>query len=117
MVYQRLKSTKAITALFTEGNSVAKFPVRIYYQRFESGNQPTLVGVSVSKRNFKNAVDRNRIKRLLRVAFAKNSYLVTNQQESSFHLMILYVGNVAPTLSGLNIVVCKLLQKVKKAIP
>ena len=69
---EKLKSRKRVEELFSRGKTVAVFPIRISYQ-FQNlpANEKAIleVGVSVSKRNFKRAVDRNRIKRLLREAY------------------------------------------------
>ena len=67
---EKLKSKKLIDALFSEGQSVAAFPLRLVY--LETTFTETILaktGVSVSKRNFKTAVQRNRIKRLLRESY------------------------------------------------
>ena len=67
---ERLKSRKQIDSLFAGGKSFAAFPLRVVY-RFESpAETPGIrVGVTAPKKHFKKAVDRNRIKRLLREAY------------------------------------------------
>lgn len=67
---ERLCSRNLIDALFSEGKSVASFPIRIVYRISESTDEmadcnPTVM-FSVSKRHFKRAVCRNRVKRQLR---------------------------------------------------
>ena len=69
------------------------FPLRMVYLK---GGDKHLVGVSVSKKHFKNAVDRNRIKRLLRVAVEKQLVMTLEKMESKFCLMVLYVGKEMP---------------------
>lgn len=66
-----MKSRKTIEALFAGGKSFAVFPIRATYQFFnaEPENTGLQIGVTVSKRHFKKAVDRNRVKRLLREAY------------------------------------------------
>ena len=69
---EKLKSRKAVEELFARGKSQNIFPIRVSYQFFpvEAEGQAGLqIGVSVSKRYFKKAADRNRIKRLLREAY------------------------------------------------
>ncbi len=68
---EKLKSKKRIEHLFASGSSLAAFPLRVKY-RFApaaEGAAPVQMGVSVSKKHFKRAVDRNRIKRLIREAY------------------------------------------------
>ena len=66
---EKLKSRKQIDELFDKGKSFTVFPLRVSYS-FAPASAPILqAGVTASKRNFKKAVDRNRIKRLLREAY------------------------------------------------
>lgn len=68
---ERLKSRKQIDGLFEKGKGFGVFPIRVMYQFFPAETAPAglQAGVTVSKRHFKKAVDRNRIKRLLREAY------------------------------------------------
>jgi len=90
---EKLKSQKLIEQLFSEGKSVSAFPLRMVYLKteFEDGVQ-FKTGVSTSKRNFKNAVDRNRIKRLLKEAYRLNKAVYFNNISESYALMILYIS-------------------------
>ena len=65
---ERLCSSKLIDRLFADGNrSIGSFPVRLVWLELpESELQGIRVLVSVSKRHFKHAVDRNRAKRQIR---------------------------------------------------
>ena len=69
---EKLKSRKVVEELFARGKSLNVFPIRISYKFLPlPADEKTVlqVGVSVSKRNFKKAVDRNRIKRLLKETY------------------------------------------------
>ena len=70
---ERLKSRKMIEQLFSEGNNFVISPYRIYYllNPLTTGHSPfsVLFGAGVSAKNFKKAVDRNRIKRLTKEAY------------------------------------------------
>ena len=64
---EKLKSSKVIDLLFSEGKSVSKYPLRLVYVECDNDDDVTLkMGVSVSKKHFKHAVDRNYYKRVLR---------------------------------------------------
>ena len=63
---ERLSSRKAITSLFQSGKVLVSHPVRIIYQLTEEGNYPAVMAVSVPKRIFRRAVDRNLLKRRIR---------------------------------------------------
>jgi len=72
---ERIISKKLIEQLFENGHShsLTVFPLRAVYQVVDaSGNCPVQILVSVSKRHFKHAVDRNRIKRQIREAYRLN---------------------------------------------
>ncbi len=90
---ERLKSRKLIGKLYEEGKSIKVFPLRmVYIQSEHTSNYPAQVGVSVPKRNFKKAVDRNRIKRLLREAYRKEKLTVYNNIDEPYVFMISYLA-------------------------
>ena len=67
--HERLCSRKAIEALFAGGNrAFSAFPLRVVYRQASE----LQILVSVSKRHFKHAVDRNRAKRQIREAWRLN---------------------------------------------
>ena len=70
---EKLCAKRAIDRLFVGGNSrsVVAFPIRLVYVPVEREQDESLlkVLVTVSKKHFKHAVDRNRSKRLLREAW------------------------------------------------
>ena len=100
---EKLKSQKLIEKLFDEGKSVTVFPLRMLYLKTTHDDGSTIkTGVSVSKRNFKKAVQRNRIKRLLREAYRLNKPEYFNNITTSYALMILYIGKEATDFDSIN---------------
>lgn len=76
---ERLSSQKQIQALFSNGKSFNARPFAIrYLELAEPGQNEHQILVSVSKRNFKHAVDRNRIKRQIREAYRLNKHLLAD---------------------------------------
>ncbi len=100
---EKLKSKKKIEQLFLEGSSVTAFPLRLMYLQtsFKDGAN-IKISVSVSKRNFKKAVDRNRIKRLMREAYRLNKNSYFNNITTQYALMILYIGTDKPKFKTLE---------------
>jgi len=69
---QRLKSRKSIDAIFKSGQKINASPYKAFYtvQAFTGKRNPGVqIGVGVSKKYFKHAVDRNRVKRQMREAW------------------------------------------------
>ena len=76
---ERLKSRKQIEQLFAEGKSFVVNPFRVYFivnglpiaigTSMVNASSSLQFGIGVSTKNFKKAVDRNRIKRLTREAW------------------------------------------------
>lgn len=91
---ERLCSKRLITLLFTKGSSFNLYPLRfIVYSPQESLSGSNQILISVSKRYFKQATDRNRLKRQIREAYRLNKHLLTAQTGQSLLLLgILYIG-------------------------
>ncbi len=114
---EKLKSKKLIEQLFTEGQSVSVFPLRmVYLKTTESDEKGLKCGVSVSKRHFKKAVDRNRIKRLLREAYRLNKLTFFNNSSESYALMILYISKDGTDFESVNKKMKQLLEAFSKKV-
>ena len=59
--------------------SFSIFPIRVVYMPVEQGEVPASILISVSKRRFKRAVKRNRVKRQIREAYRKNKSLLVDE--------------------------------------
>lgn len=72
---ERLDKKKVIEKLFAGGSrSFSVFPLRVVYLPVEELEAPASILVSVSKRRFKRAVKRNRVKRQIREAYRLNKH-------------------------------------------
>jgi ribonuclease P protein component len=109
---EKLKSEKLISKLFLEGKSVSAYPLRMVYLKTTFDDDVKVkAGVSVSKRNFKRAVDRNRIKRLLRETYRLQKETFFNNMTTQYAFMILYIGKEKPTYLEIEAKMTQLLQK------
>jgi len=92
---EKLKSKKIIDALFQEGHSKVFFPLRIVWLETQLPESvPVQCGVSVSKKNFPNATDRNRIKRQLRETYRLNKTQLSQKAEQNnqqLGIMLLFI--------------------------
>jgi len=114
---EKLKSKKCIELLFSEGKAVSKFPLRLVYIATNLPNDvPIQAGVSVTKRRFKKAVTRNRIKRLMREAYRLHKNDVFNKISTSYAFMFLYLGKLEPTFEEIETSMVRLLQKFLEEI-
>jgi ribonuclease P protein component len=87
---EKLKSQKHIDLLFSKGKSVSKYPLRLVYSEIETDEKSIQFGVSVSKKNFKKAVDRNYYKRVLRECYRANKSVIHESGNKSYAIMFFY---------------------------
>lgn len=108
----RLKSKKIIDRLFIEGKNIKSYPLKLVYVPVDNSDENGLkTAVSVPKKLVKTAVQRNRIKRLMREVFRKNKYLVLNQLTSSYAFMFIYISRDEFTYEQLEKSMIKVLEK------
>ena len=93
---ERLKKEKLIKELFDTGSSFYFFPFKVYVMHNPDQTYPFhQVLFSVSKRNFKRAVDRNLLKRRMREAFRRNKHAIA----ASNKLLIAYIYSAKEILT------------------
>ena len=89
---ERIVSNLLIETLFEKGNSqsLSAYPLRAVYLRTEhrEGCEPVQLLISVPKKKFKHAVDRNRVKRQIREAYRKNKALLEGKVDEGQMLLI-----------------------------
>jgi len=93
---ERLSSKKPIDQLFTEAKTFFSYPFKVFYLFQDAEKElPVQVLITVSKKNFKKAVDRNKLKRLVREGYRKNKILLhdyLNENNKSVLFGLVYVG-------------------------
>ena len=97
---ERLCSKKTIAELFENGRSFFCHPFQVIWMIGpESIPYPAQVAFSVSKRNFRNAVTRNLIKRRLREAYRRKKYRLyqyLREREKKVSIFIIYKETYVP---------------------
>ena len=90
---ERMVSQRLIDTLFSGSHSMAAFPLRAvyYYKERAQGSAPAQLLVSVPKRHFKHAVDRNRVKRQVREAYRHHKTALYNRLPEGQQLLIAFV--------------------------
>ncbi|MBT1706050.1 ribonuclease P protein component [Chryseosolibacter indicus] len=93
---ERLNKEKLIKELFEKGSSFYLFPFKVIIKVNPDQNTTVhQVLISVSKRNFKKAVDRNKIKRRIRESYRLNKTLLPDSPK----LLIAYIYNAKEILT------------------
>ena len=129
---ERLKSRKLIEQVFKQGKAFSIFPFRVIYllkvldtnavlpitnQPIRNTSDHLQTGFTVSTKYFKKAVDRNRIKRLMREAYRlQKNELQKIVVEKNIHLAIffIYTGNELPDYTTIFDKTAAVLKRVQK---
>ena len=99
---ERLKSRKQIGLVFNEGRHINLPPLRVSCLVDQGQtDEPLQIGVGASGKHFKKAVDRNRIKRLLREAWRLQKKPLKEmllKDEKKLSVFIIYTGRHLPDM-------------------
>jgi len=114
--HEKLKSKTTIDLLFSEGKSVSKYPLRLVFVPITLENEEQLkMGVSVSKKYFKKAVDRNDFKRVLRETYRLNKTLLLENMDQPYAFMFFYQSKERLTYEEINKKTIQLFEKFVEA--
>ncbi len=113
---EKLKSKITIDLLFSKGKSVSKYPLRLVFVESDYGiaedsEQKLKMGVSVSKKYFKHAVDRNYFKRVLRETYRLNKHILIDNLDKKYAFMFFYQTKDRLTYEEINTKTIQLFEK------
>jgi ribonuclease P protein component len=113
---EKLKSKITIDLLFSKGKSVSKYPLRLVFVESDYGipedsGQKLKMGVSVSKKYFKRAVDRNYFKRVLRETYRLNKHILIDNLEKKYAFMFFYQTKERLSYEEINTKTIQLFEK------
>ena len=118
---ERMFKKKDISVLFEKGNGTFSFPYKVVY--LESNNSGDIAKVSllisVSKRYFKKAVDRNKIRRYIKEAYRLNKSILwklMEDRQNELQIAIIYVNKEIGDFESHYKAMKKLLVRVSKEI-
>jgi ribonuclease P protein component len=113
---EHLKSRKTIGLLFQEGKQLKKYPLKMMYLpiSFDDKAIKIKVAVSVPKRNFKKAVDRNHLKRLMREAYRLQKNTTLEKIAKQYSIMFIYLSKEKISFAEMAIKMEQLLLKFKE---
>ncbi len=119
--YERLRSRQLINETLNKGEIIFVHPFKLYYLISKNNENKSSVQftVSVPKRIFKRAVDRNRIKRLIKESFRLNKS--DFQKSESFNsidisLFLIYIDKNILNFETANSKIRLLLQKLTQTV-
>jgi len=108
---ERLKKNKQITELFEKGSSFYLFPFKVFTLPTEEREEPShKFMVSIPKRLFKRAVDRNLLKRRIREAFRINKNLLGDG--TFYHIAYIYTCKEILTYREIETKLIKTLERL-----
>lgn len=117
---ERICSKRVIDKLFAGGNtSMAVYPLRAVCMPVERESVPASILISVPKRRFRHAVDRNRMKRQVREAYRLNKHVIWKALESKpYSLSIAFVCIADKPLASANVArsVKKILVRIEEQV-
>lgn len=114
---ERLNSKISIHRLFEQGSSFFSYPFKVYYniQASEEAKPTSSVLFSIGKKQFKHAVDRNRVKRLCREAYRLNKSVLVdalNKKHVRVEVAFVFVGKTLPDFQDLESKMQKVLNQL-----
>lgn len=115
--HERLRSKKVLDELFNKGKAINLFPFRLVWLNNPEGDFFVKIAISVPKKTFKRAVDRNRIRRLIREAYRQHKHVMYEKVKSGgskFALLLIYTGKEEPTLAECRDKIILILQRFIK---
>lgn len=118
---EHLYGVKRIERLHLQGRAFMSFPFRVVYRIEDDENEtvPVRVMVSAPKKKFKKAVDRNRIKRLMRESYRLNKSKLVEfavKNNLKLHVSFQYVSDEIMIFSEMNNKMQKALEKLIKTV-
>jgi len=117
---ERLKSRKLIAALFKEGNSFVTYPLRVVWVKapLPTNEFPIQFTLSVPRRRFRKASQRNVLRRRIRNAYRLHKhqlYQTLEGRDEQFAMMFLYVGKEPLPYSSIEKAAQKAMKRLQKA--
>ena len=105
-----------IEQFYREGKRFVAWPLRVTWQKISNDQSPTRVLVWAPKSLFKHAVQRNRLRRLMREAYRLHQDMLTSNsdsgQTSNFYIAFNYMDKEEQPYAVIEKAVCKALKKI-----
>ncbi len=114
---EHLKSSLSIKEVMDANQSVYSYPIKCYYDLLtQSGSAVMQLAVMVPKKRFHHAVDRNRMKRLMREGYRLHKKLLAVPEGKSCRLCWIYVSKDMATFAEMQEAAAAVFQKINHAL-
>ena len=116
---ERLCGVKTVSELFAGGTSFIAAPLRVVYRIMPAAEAVATVRVliSIPKREFRKAVDRNLIRRRIREAYRKNKSLLTNalsEKGKRMDIALIWIDSAMRTYKETEICIKEIIQRLSR---
>jgi ribonuclease P protein component len=111
--YERLNSKKAIAALFKSKHSLFVYPFKVFFTENTSSHHQLLI--SIPKKNIRQAVKRNLLKRRIRESYRKNKpviYFAGKLCNPCLNIALIYVAKEPLPYSVIEKKITVILQEI-----
>jgi ribonuclease P protein component len=113
---ERLKSHRIIGELINSGDTITVFPLKLFWS-IDIGDQPAplRIAIAVPVKNFRNAVDRNRIKRRIREAYRLNKHILLeflSDKKLYLNFVFLYLPKTINSYGQISEALIKILMNI-----
>lgn len=115
---ERLNSKTLIDKLFEPGGgskSFTAYPIRAVYRLTEKAETQASILISVPKKHFRHAVDRNHVKRQIREAYRQNKHLLHTAEDKSLNIAFIWLDNKHHSSDGVRQRITNLLQRISES--
>ena len=112
---ERLTGKKNFEKLLVKGQRFQVFPFTVYWHCVTNQERPVKIAISVPKRKFKKATERNLIKRRTRESYRTNKHELNTFLESKnlqLHVLVVYSSTEIPEFNKLNQIVIEILNNL-----
>ncbi len=115
---ERLKSKKYYSTIFSQGSVLAEYPIKVLWiESDEPQNYHVEIGVTIPKKKFRRATQRNLIRRRIEEIYRQNNYYLYNslkKQQKQLKIVIIYVAKYIYSYKEIESSLVKALNEISR---